>query len=443
MGLRLLPKTFDPPELGEEGSVKIGTQVYESLLGYHPFARPYQLMPVLAESMPEVSEDRLTYTFRMKQGVTFVDDPCFPDGQGREVTAEDLLYVLKRFSHPDILGTGWWLLDGKVEGLNDWRDQLRRDITEARERGEDVGELWGIERPVEGLEVVDRYTFRFHLTQPYPQFLWILSMPYTALYPHEAVEYYGKEWRNHPVGTGPFRLVEYNPVYRAVLEANPEYREVRVPDPRNEPGQRWEGWEEDEAKGLLVNAGERIPLLDGIEIRFLLEDQPRWLYFKAGYLDFLNPPKDNTAEVIIGDGLSPLMQERGVTMTPFNELGTVYSCLNTEDELLSNVELRRAMALAFDHKWTVEHLYSGQAVVATSLIPPGVAGYDPDYHPYHSEDGTSQVDRARAAMVRAGYPEGIDPDTGRAIRVRFDNSGAGVTARHFAQRFVDDMRKIG
>ena len=71
-----------------------------------------------------------------------------------------------------------------------------------------------------------------------------------------------------------------------------------MPDPRNNPAERWEGWEEDEAAGLLVNAGERIPMLDGMEMRFILEDQPRWLYFKNGYSDFLNPPKDNVAEAI-------------------------------------------------------------------------------------------------------------------------------------------------
>lgn len=444
IGLRLLPKSFDPPHIGEEGSGKVSAPVYEGLLSYHPYARPYKLMPALAESLPEVSDDRLTWTVRLKRGVTFVDDECFPDGQGREVTAEDVLFAFKRFAHPSTHAKGWWLFDRKIAGLNDWRDALKAEIAAASAAGEPVGDLYGLERPVEGFEVVDRYTFRIHLAEPYPQLAWVLAMPYTYLYPREAVEHYGEEFRNHPVGTGPYRLVEYNPVYRAVYRANPEYREVSVPDPVNDPDDRIEGWDwrADVDAGLLPHAGQRLPLADGIETRFLLEDQPRWLYFKSGYLDWMNPPKDNTAEALPMGELSPEFAARGVKLYPWTELGTVYTCLNTEDPLLSSVDVRRAIALAFDHRWTVDHLYAGQAIVAKSLIPPGVAGYV-DYHPYHSEDGAAQYDRARELLARAGYPGGVDPDTGKPLRLRFENSGTSLSARHFAARFVDEMRRIG
>ena len=410
IGLRLLPKSFDPPDISDEGSGIIASQVYEGLLMYHPFARPYQLQPALADGMPEVSEDKLTYTFRIKAGVRFADDPCFPGGEGREVVAEDFLYAFKRFSHPNTRAKGWWLFDGKITGLNDWRDQLKSDIEAARDGGEEIGttELWGLERPVAGFEVVDDHTFRFRLTEPYPQFLWVLAMPYTSVYPHEAVEAYGDEFRNHPVGTGPFKVSEFNPVYRAVYERNDSYRDERFPDPANDPAERWPGWEADQAAGLLADAGAQLPLLDGIEIRFILEDQPRWLYFKSGYLDYLTPPKDNMEEAVPRGGLSPVLAERGVTLEPWTELGTVYTCLNTEDGLLGNVDVRRAMALAFDHRWTVDNLYAGQAVIAKTLIPPGVAGHV-DYHPYHSDDGHSQVEEAKAMLARAGYPGGIDP----------------------------------
>jgi oligopeptide transport system substrate-binding protein len=443
VGLRQLPKSFDPPGIEDEGSGKVAAPVYEGLLMYHPYARPYQLIPALAAEMPEVGEDKLTYTFRIREDITFANDECFPDGKGRKVTAEDFLFAFKRFAHPKTKAQGWWLFDGKIKGLNAWRDQLRADIEAAHERGEEVGDLWGIERPVEGFEVVDSHTFRFQLTQPYPQFLWVLAMSYTAVYPHEAVAHYGKEFRNNPVGTGPFRVTEFNPVYRAVYTRNENYREMFVPDPVNRVEDRWEGWEEDEAAGLLENAGERVPLLDGLEIRFILEDQPRWLYFRAGYLDFLNPPKDNIAEAIPGGKLSDEMKKRGVRLQPWTELGTVYTSLNTEDKLLSNVDVRRAIALAYDHQWTVDNLYGGQAVIATSLIPPGVAGYDADYHPFHADDGRDQLERAKEHLVKAGYPGGKDPATGRALRLVFENSGSGVTQRQFANRFTDEMRRIG
>jgi len=275
---------MDPPQISDMGSGVIASQVYEGLLMYHPFARPYQLMPALAAEMPTISDDKQTYTFRLREDIRFANDPCFPDGNGRAVTAQDFLYAFKRFSHPQTQAQGWWLFDGKIKGLNAWRDQLRDDITAARESGESIetDALWGLDRPVEGFEVVDETTFRFHLTEPYPQFLWVLAMSYTAVYPHEAVETYGREFRNHPVGTGPFIVTEFNPVYRAVYRQNPNYREVYLPDPVSDPSDRWPGWEEDIAAGYLSDPGARLPLLDGVAIRFLLEDQPRLLHFKSG-----------------------------------------------------------------------------------------------------------------------------------------------------------------
>lgn len=440
--IRTLPKSFDPPMIEDQASGIVAAQVYEGLLTYHPYARPYTLQPALAAAMPTVSEDGRTYTFPIRKGVTFHDDPCFEGGEGREFTAHDVLFSFKRFAHPSTHTRGWWLFDGWVEGLDDWRSTLSADIATARESGEEPGPLWGLERDVAGFEVVDDYTFRITLTKPYPQFLWVLAMGYASIYPHEAVEHYGDEFRNHPVGTGPYVLDSFNPVYRAVYRANPDYRDVRVPDPENDPAQRWDGWEQDKAAGHLARAGDKLPLNDGVEIRFILEDQPRWLYFKNGYADFLNPPKDNVSEAIPQGDVSEDLAARGVTVDRWTELGTVYTCLNTEDELLSNVDLRRAMALAFDHKWTVENLYSNQAIVATSLIPPGVAGYT-DYAPYHSPTGEAQVERAKEYLAKAGYPGGKDPETGRSIRVTFESSGSGVTQRHFAQRFVDEMRRIG
>ncbi len=443
VGLRLLPKSFDPPLIEDEGSGKCAAHVYDGLLQYHPYARPYKLIPALAESMPSVSEDRLTFTFRIRKGVRFQDDPCFEGGRGREVTAEDFIWCFKRFAHPATGAKGWWLFDGKIRGLNAWREARKAEARKLKVAGKDAPPLLGIDVPVEGFKAPDRYTLRIRLVKPYPQLLWVLAMPYTSVYPREAVLYYKEEFRNHPVGTGPFRVVEFNPVYRVVLRRNPTFREVRVPDPRRRPGDRIPGWDwkKDEERGLLVNAGKRIPLLDGIEIRFLLEDQPRWLYFKAGYLDFLNPPKDNTDEAVPGGKLSPEMKARGIRLDPWPELGTVYTCLNCEDPLLANPDLRRAIALAYDHRWTVAHLYSGQAVIAKCLIPPGVAGYI-DYHPYHSDDGRAQVERAKAFLAKAGYPGGIGPD-GKRLRLTFENSGASATAKMFADRFVSEMRRIG
>jgi len=444
LSLRTLPKNLDPPLVEDQSSGKLAANIYEGLVRYHPYARPYQVMPALAEALPEVSADGLTYTFRLREGVTFHDDPCFPGGEGREVVASDFVFAMKRFAHPATGTKSLWMFRDHLRGFVDFRDAIQARMAEETEAGRIPGLQFGIDEfELPGIEAVDDHTLKLHLNGPYPQLMWVLAMPSAGVYPRECVDYYGDDWRNHPVGTGPFRLTEYNPVYRAVYVANDEYREVRVPDPRNEPDDRYPGWEEDAAAGLLDRAGERIPFVDGVEVRFIQEDQPRWLYFKNGHTDLVNPPKDNTAEALPRGKLSDELAQRGVTLQPWVELGTVYACMNTEDPLLSNVDVRRAIALAYNHRWTVDNLYAGSAVVAHNLVPPGVAGHVPDYMPFHAEDGTAQVDLAKEYLARAGYEGGIDPATGERLHLTFEGSGAGVTQRQFAARFVDEMRRIG
>ena len=455
--LRLLPKTFDPPRVSTEGSGKLAAQVYDGLLTYHPYARPYKLIPAIASAMPEVSPDKRVFTFKINTKIRYQNDECFPDGKGRNVTAQDVLWCFKRFAHPTTQTKGWWLFQDRVVGFDDWRAARKEDVSAYLRSGKKLGasQYIGIDEPVRGkdiagndvlgIEAPDDETFIIRLTEPYDQLLWVLAMPYTSVYPKEAVAHYGDVFRNNPVGTGPFKVTEFNPVYRCVFARNENYREDYIPDPRNEPEDRLPGWdwEADEKAGLLVHAGKKVPMLDGMEIRYILEDQPRWLYFKAGYSDFLNPPKDSTDQAIPGGELSDEMKARNVRLDPWPELGTVYTCFNTIDPVMKNVKLRRAIALSMDHAWTRDNLYAKQAVVATSVIPPGVAGFDADYHPYHRDDGKSQIEKARQMLADAGYPKGIDPKTEKPLKLVFENSSSSATAKQFSDRFVFEMRQIG
>lgn len=97
---------------------------YEGLLQYHYLKRPYVLIPNLAESMPEVSKDGKSYTFKIKKGVLFQDDPCFKDsgGKGRELVADDFIYSWKRLADPKNTSPGFWIFDDRIVGITPWHD---------------------------------------------------------------------------------------------------------------------------------------------------------------------------------------------------------------------------------------------------------------------------------------------------------------------------------
>ena len=165
---------FDPITAGDVPTAAAIYKVYEGLLEYDYLARPYKVRPLLAESLPEVSADGLTYTFKIKPGVRFHDNPCFPGGKGRELTADDFVYSWKRLADVRNKSTGFWVFEGRIVGL----DEFHKKSVEQRVSYDEL---------VEGVQALDRYTLQVKLKEPYPQLLWILTMDYTFAVPREAV----------------------------------------------------------------------------------------------------------------------------------------------------------------------------------------------------------------------------------------------------------------
>ncbi len=164
-------KGFDPAFASDLYSGEQVGMIFEGLLQYSYLKRPYVLEPNLAEAMPEVSKDGLTYTFKVKKGVMFQDDAAFPGGKGRELVAEDFVYSIKRIADPKIQSDGWWVLDGKIKGLNEWRDKNANAATV------DYSQV------VEGLKALDSHTIQFVLAKPFPQFLYSLPFSQQPLHP--------------------------------------------------------------------------------------------------------------------------------------------------------------------------------------------------------------------------------------------------------------------
>jgi len=416
------PRTLDPCQASDVLSGRVIANIYEALYEYHYLKRPYELKPALAAAMPEVSEDGLTYTIPIKRGVRFQDDLCFPRGKGREVTAEDFIYAIKRLADPANKPTGWWLFKGKVVGLDEFAEAA------AQSRGEPVD----YDMPVEGLQALDPYTLRIRLKEPYPQLKYALAMSYTAAVPREAVEFYGEDFVNHPVGTGPFRLKEWSKRWRMILERNPTYRYDPYPS-EGEPG--------DAARGLLEAAGRPMPFVDEVYYTIVYESQPAWLYFKQGYLGISGVGKDQFDEAITpAKELTDEFKRKGVRLLSQQDSDVYYIGFNMDDPILGpNKKLRQAISLAYDTEWDLEHLLRGQGISAQGPIPPGIFGYDPDFrNPYKAHD----VEKARRLLAEAGYPGGIGPD-GKRLELTYEIGQPGPAAIQAAQVFVQEMARIG
>lgn len=410
-------KGMDPVNASDGYSSDEVARVYEGLLEYHYLKRPYELTPNLAESMPEVSKDGKTYTFKIKKGVMFHDNKCFPNGKGRELKATDFVYSLKRLADPALSSSGWWLLDGKIVGLNKWREKALKSGSA------------NYDEKVQGLVAIDDYTLRFHLKYPSPQFLYSLAMTYTYAVPREAVEFYGKEFLNNPVGTGPFVTNTYAQNNKIEYVKNPNYRDVFYPT---------EGAQGDKEAGLLENAGKKLPFVDKIIVNIQTESQPAWLSFEKGKTEYLKIPKDQFDSVVTPDkSITDSYSKKGISMEITPDLDITYIAFNHDDKLFQGEKgllLRRAMALAYDVNESNKLFYNDRGLPAQTIIPPGIGGYDPNYkNPYAKFD----LEKAKDLLKQAGY------EGGKGLPEITYETVAKTISRQMSEFFEKSMEKIG
>ena len=412
-------KGMDPIHSNDAASMREISKIYEGLLEYHYLVRPYILVPNLARAMPVVSADGVTYTFKIKKGIFFHGSPAFPDGRGRELTARDFVYSIKRLADPKLQGRGWWLLDEKIRGLNRWRDKYselpRTDYSEE----------------VEGLKALDRYTLQFKLAKPFPQFLYALAMPFTFVVPREVVEHYGKEFLNHPVGTGPFLLSVFRQqANKIVYGKNPHYRAKTFPCESSPPYKHI----------ARAYCGKSLPLVEKIVVNIMVEPQPRWLNFLKGKIDYIGVPKDNFANTIPdAKNLSPQYAEKGIELVVAPSLDVTYIAFNHDLKLFQNDLLRKAMSLAYDVHTFNKLFNNSTGLPAQSLLPPGIgAGYLKNYkNPYQGEGGPENLKRARELLARAGYPDGKG-----LPEITYDCPNSS-TARQEGEYFQKQMEQLG
>ncbi len=412
---------FDPAKSGDVASSMAIARIYEGLLQYAYLDRPYRVEPLLAETPPEVSSDGLTYTFKIRKGIVFQDDPCFPDGKGRELTAEDFVYSIKRVADIKMASSGYWAFNERIVGLDEFRTTTEGDTPT------------DYDAVVEGLRALDDRTLQIQLTGSYPQLLWVLAMHYSFAVPREAVEFYGERFVNHPVGTGPYRLHKWKRNYRIEFIRNPKWVETgRV---ELYPS---EGPDEDRAAGLLDDAGKQLPFLDRI-VQFVVDDQAtQWMMFLSGQFSFTGIDRDNWDAVITPDNaLVDRLKEQKIRLLAKPTLDLYYIGFNMDDPVVGkNKKLRQAISCAFNPEVLVQY-YNGRVAPIYGPIPHPMAGFkaEPTAYSYN-------VEKAKQLLAEAGYPDGIDPETGRRLELTLELGGAtGVQQQ--VDLLADLFEKVG
>jgi oligopeptide transport system substrate-binding protein len=354
--------SFDPARAWDAPSDAIVEHIYDPMLEYEYLARPVRLKPNTLERLPEVSGDGAVYLCRIRKGIYFAPDPAFA-GKRRELVAADYAYSLKRLLDPALRSPWSWLVEGKLVG---------GDAAQARAKSSGH---FDYDAPIAGLEIVDRYTLRIRLLQPDFDFPFVLAMPATAAVAREVVSTYGNDIGAHPVGSGPYRLVEYQRSSRIVLEANPGYRSEifaeRTPD---EPA---------DAAIARYLTGKTLPLIGRIEISVIVEEQSRWLAFLDRQLDYLQQLPPSFADRALAAGkLRPEMAARGIRQEVLVRPNTWWNYFNMEDPVVGGytpdkVALRRAMGMGFNTDEFIRVIFHGRALPAQSPLPPAIAGFDP------------------------------------------------------------------
>ena len=297
------------------------------------------LVPSLAKRW-EVSEDKKTYTFFLRNDVFFHDDPCFPGGKGRRLRADDVVYSFQRLIDKRTASPGSWVFNDKID-------------------------------TAEAFKAINDTTFQLRLLRPYNPILGILSMQYCSIVPEEAVAKYGADFRRHAVGTGPFRFVTWEEGQAMVLQKNKAYFEV------------------DEQ-------GTRLPYLDGIKVSFNDSKATEFLLFRQGKLHFINDIDASFKdEVLTKRGVLRKDWQGKVLLHTHPYLNIEYFGILVDEEnpVLQNSPLRQkkirqAINYGFDRRKMVLYLRNSLGIPATAgFVPAGLPSFDStkvkgyDYNP--------------------------------------------------------------
>lgn len=308
----------------------------------------------------EISEDGTTYTFYLRDDVYFHDHPVFPDGKGRRVVAEDFVYSFDRLRSESLASPGSWVLGSLDES-----------------RG--------------GIVAESDFTLKIYIESPNPPFLGILSMKYCSVVPREIVEHYGVEFRENPVGTGPFRFQAWVVDTKLVMTRNKNY------------------FEQDEN-------GNQLPYLDGVSVSFVRDPGTEFLDLLKGNFDMMSGLHTSFKDELLdafGDmypayGKLLYMQKQPFLKTDYLGFLVDTSMTAVQASPLRHKKVRQAINYAIDRGQMVQFLRNNIYEPATSgFVPYGMPGFNREKVPGYNRN----IDKARRLLREAGYPAGEDLGT--------------------------------
>ena len=422
---------LDPAGTQETYASAIQNHIFDALYVWDYAARPYRFVPSIATGMPKISADGRVWTIHIRPGVYFTGDPAF-NGRRRELVAADFVYAWKRVVDPRVRSPNADVLDHRLVGLDDL-------AAKAKATGR-----FDYDAPVEGLRALDRYTLQLTLVQPDYTFLELLDGSPLRAVAREVIEKYADasgRAMDHPVGTGPYRLKEWQQGRRIVLEANREYREAFFP-PRS-------AGEPADDPTFEAMRGKRLPRIGRIDIVIVEETNPRLLMFDAGEVDYLDVPGDVAPRMIDASGrLRPEYAARGMRLARAVEGGVTFAYFNMEDPVVGGytadkVALRRAVCGAYDVPDEIRVIRNGQALAADQPIPPDVEGHVENLKSLTPYDPAT----ARALLDKFGYRD-RDGDGYRELPdgrplVIHHVSLTGAVYRQFDDLWLKSMREAG
>ena len=381
------PETgFDPAVVSDIATLNLTENLFDAMLSYDYLARPVKLQPNTLAAMPHISSDGKTYTFRIRPGIFFSADAAFK-GKRRELTAADYLYSFKRMYDPALKSPWLYVFEDKVIGDAALRDSAKSGT-------------FNIDTVVDGLQLLDRYTLQIRLKEADANFLFLMAMPATGAVAREVIEAYPGQAASHPVGTGPFKLGEWQRSYKVVLEANRDYHQTF----RAGPQQAGAEASADQALAKALD-GKRLPRVDRVEVRIMEEHQSRVLGFLNRDFDYLEQVPEAVSGMVLADGkLRPELAARGIALSLFPTLQTYYTWMNLDDPVIGGytrerIALRRAIVMSRNGDEDIRLVDKGLALAAQSPLAPAVLGFDPAYRsPVHYDPVL-----ARALLDRFGY----------------------------------------